>query len=188
MKRDRLTGLILAGGAARRFGSDKAGYTFRGRTLLEHVYAAVEPLVGEVLISVQSREDAPSGPAARIVRDRKPGLGPMAGLHAGLEAAGTPWLLVAPCDMPFLTRDALATLVRRCRPEISAVVAVDRDGQIQPLCACYHRSILPIVERRLESENRSLHGLLDDLDIEEVHLPDRTLLNVNHVSDLDPFP
>ncbi len=47
-----VTGLILAGGRSRRFGSDEALAEHAGRPLIAHVYAALAPLCTEVLVSV----------------------------------------------------------------------------------------------------------------------------------------
>ena len=46
------SGIVLAGGAARRFGGDKLAATFEGRTLLEHAVGAVAGLASEVIVVV----------------------------------------------------------------------------------------------------------------------------------------
>lgn len=49
-----MTGLILAGGRSRRFGTDKAAYVFDGRSMFARVHDAAAPLVREMLVSVGS--------------------------------------------------------------------------------------------------------------------------------------
>lgn len=177
-------GLILAGGQSRRFGSDKAMHRVGGRPMIEHVIDAVHPFVAEILVSVQSRDDAPEGVADDIVEDHFPGCGPLAGIHAGLMASSSPWMLVAACDMPHLTSADLETIVASTVDAESAVVAVGGDGMRHPLCACYHRSLLPLVEGRLSSGNYSVQGLLEEIRVQYVRLSDFALRNVNSVSDL----
>lgn len=178
------TGLILAGGNSRRFGSDKAMHRFRGKPMIEHVRRAVRPLVAELLVSVQSRDDAPRDVSAAIVEDRFTGCGPLAGIHAGLLASSSPWLVVAPCDMPYLTSADLEKIVESSTDGAAAVVAVDGAGRRHPLCACYHRSLIPYVEQQLTSGNYMVRGLLDKIRVVDISLRDRALRNVNTVSDL----
>jgi len=180
-----VTGLILAGGRSTRFGADKARHPVAGRAMIEHVVAAVAAVTDAVLISVA---EVPSDdmPAVRYVVDRYAEAGPLAGLHAGLEAAGTPWVLAVACDMPFLTPAVLQRLLDARTPNVAAVVARTPDGQGHPLCACYHRDARPLVEARLASGTLAMHALLDYLEnVRYVDLPPGPLRNVNRVSDLD---
>lgn len=104
----RLLGAILAGGEARRFGSDKALAAWRGRSLIEHVLAALAPQVETVIVC--GREH----PGLIGVPDRPlPGLGPLGGIAAALHhAAGQGYdaVLTAPCDAPVLPADVMARL------------------------------------------------------------------------------
>ena len=176
---DDLTGVVLAGGHSRRFGSDKSKHVVRGARMIDHVISAVSPLARDVLVSVRMPASMPDGMLARVVVDRVRGRGPLSGLHAALCSCATPWLLVVACDMPNVTSEALGQLVRRCRSGTEAVIAVDRDGRRHPLCACYHRSILGQVEDALISRDHSMHGLLGRLAVRCVALPEEVLRNVN---------
>ncbi len=182
---ESITGLILAGGASRRFGTDKARATVGGRTMIARVFEAVSAVTDEALVSVGAGgEDY--GLSARVVEDAVPGAGPLAGLEAGLRACRTPWLLVVACDMPFLTPEALEAVTRARAPGLDAVVARTPDGRLQPLCACYATAIRPVVEERLRSGRRSMHGLLEHLGaVRVVPLPEAPLRNVNRPGDLD---
>lgn len=183
-KPEAVTGLILAGGESRRFGADKARHPVGGRPMIEHVYAAVAAVAGEVLVSVRAPGAEPSVPA-RVVYDALPGAGPLAGLQAGLMVCRTPWLLVVACDLPFVTPEALARLLGARGPGVAAVVARDGAGRRQPLCACYHASVRPLVDARLAAGRYRMLALFDDLaGLREVALPDAALHNVNRPSDL----
>ena len=182
---DSITGLILAGGASRRFGADKARAAVEGRTMIARVFEAVSAVTEEVLVSVREGGEDYGLPGVRVVEDAVPGAGPLAGLEAGLRACRTPWLLVVACDMPFLTPDALEAIKRRRAPGLDAVVAQTPDGRLQPLCACYATRILPVVEARLRSGRRSMRGLLERLGAVRVApLPEAPLRNVNRPGDL----
>ncbi len=180
-----LTGLILAGGKSTRFGADKAQHAVEGRAMIERVAEVVGAMAEVVLIGVGEAGAGYGVPSARQVVDRYKDAGPLAGLHAGLEAAETPWVLVVACDMPFVTGEVLGALLDARGPDVAAVVARTPDGRRHPLCACYHQNTLPTVEAHLAAGTRAMHRLLDRLkNVCYVDLPAGPLRNVNRVSDL----
>ena len=188
MSRPRnLTGLILAGGKSRRFGEDKARHLVAGRAMIEHVVEAVAAVADALLVSV-GEQGAAFESATRTLRqvvDHYEDAGPLAGLHAGLTAAQTPWVLAVACDMPFITPEVLHALLAARGPDVAAVVARTPDGRGHPLCACYHQRTLPVVEAHLAAGTLAMHALLDHLDkVKYVDLPTGPLRNVNHLSDL----
>jgi len=77
-----ILGVVLAGGQARRFGSDKALAELGGQTLLAH---AVDTLAGWCdHVVVVGRETAP---APTLPDWPRPGMGPLGGLAAALRLA-----------------------------------------------------------------------------------------------------
>ena len=99
----RVLGAILAGGQARRFGSDKALALLAGRALIDHVAAALGPQVEALVVcgrEHQGSTSVPDRPAA--------GLGPLGGLAGALHYArehGYDAVVSAPCDTPLLPDD-----------------------------------------------------------------------------------
>lgn len=152
--------------------------------MIEHVLEAVRPVVGDVRISVRSEADAPEGLVDAIVADRFHDRGPLGGIHAGLLASESPWALVLACDTPFVRTSDLERITAACGDDSSAVVAVSGDGRVHPLCACYHRSLLPLLELCLSSDDYSVLSFLTHIETVEVRLPDEALLNVNQRRDL----
>lgn len=210
-------GLILAGGRSRRFGTDKAAYRIEGRSMLEHVYGAVSAVCPLVMLSYGAEAsppgDPPSTESARpsaapmgrhsafdpqslpIVRDRFPDAGPLAGIHAGLLASPAEWLLVVACDMPFLTAEALGSLLQArgasaaADADADAVVAVDATGRLHPLCALYARRVAPVAEAQLRSGRYAVRDLLARLrTVRTVHLEEAALRNLNTPADVRPGP
>ena len=111
-----LSVLILAGGDSSRLGTDKAWLPAGGGPLVERLARRVLPLAGEILFSANQPERyrvlAASLPIpAQVVSDVYPGAGPLAGLHAGLRAAGHDLVLVLATDMPLVNLTLLAYLV-----------------------------------------------------------------------------
>ena len=118
------TALILAGGRATRFGGiAKHALVVDGATILERQRAVLGPRVAEVLIS-----GALDVPGLRTVHDVVVGVGPLAGIAAGLAAATTEWLLVVACDMPDLHGGLVDLLLARAGERDGRVAAADAVG------------------------------------------------------------
>lgn len=98
-----ILGAILAGGEARRFGSDKALALFEGQPLIDHVAAALRGQADAVVVVGRCHGGLTS------VADRPaPGLGPLGALAGALhwaQANGFAAVLSAPCDVPLLPDD-----------------------------------------------------------------------------------
>ena len=92
-------------------GVDKGLQDFRGKRLIDHVYARLAPQVGEVIINANQNFETYGTFGARVVSDAIGGhAGPLAGLHAGLSASQRPYIASVPCDSPFLPVDLVARL------------------------------------------------------------------------------
>jgi len=150
-----LTGILLAGGASTRFGSPKAQAVFEGETLQDRAWR----LLGEACA-----EQVLVGPGD------DPGTGPVAAIAAGLRRATHEVAVVIPVDMPLLTVDALHALAHACRD-----AAVAQHG---PLPCAIRRAAFP------ETDERRLRAVLARLDLAEIALDERLLLNVNEPSDI----
>ena len=172
MKNAALLGAVLAGGESRRFGSAKALAPFRGRPMIIRALEVVSGVAEEsvVVTSVEpvARSLAHQIPGVRIIPDRVAGAGPLAGLHAALHHAAERSLdgvVLLACDMPLASSRLLARVVgegqRSGRP---AAVPVGASGRAEPLCAWYSLACLPVVERRLSEDDRSMAGLLAEVD------------------------
>lgn len=115
MSRNDVAGLVLAGGASRRMGSDKAAMKLAGRTLLQRAVARLAPQVGPLSINRAEDDIVPALPEGLpVLRDTVPGRqGPLAGLLAGLLWArdlGVPLLVTVAVDTPFFPADLAARL------------------------------------------------------------------------------
>lgn len=96
-----ISALILAGGRATRMGGiAKHAIVVQGETILARQVGVLRPFVDEILVS------SPVDIAGfRTVRDapEHEGIGPLAGIAAGLAAVTTEWLFVVAGDMPYLS-------------------------------------------------------------------------------------
>ena len=190
-------GVILAGGASRRFGAPKAFATVGGQRIVDRVLGALSAVVPEIAVSANE-------PALYqdldldVIPDRHAGIGPLAGIHAALRHAverGWPGALVVACDLPYVTGDVLRLVVRRASVSPADAIVPESQGRrgVEPLCAFYSVDCIPVVEGMIAQGGRRAHQLLERVRTDRIPLDDiravgdpRILFhNVNTVSDLN---
>jgi molybdopterin-guanine dinucleotide biosynthesis protein A len=148
-------GFILVGGASSRMGSDKSQLTFGRLTAVERIAAELRSVASDVSL-VGSRSDTPDQ-TLRNIPDLHPRWGALGGIHAALNACQAKWAAIVACDLPFVTREVLLRLLDLSaeteQAVFDAVVPVQADSRLQPLCALYRPATC-----RLESERLIVAG------------------------------
>jgi len=146
-------GVILAGGASRRMGRDKARIHLGGSTLAEHAVARLDGIAKPVVLAdrghlgLHSALSVPDGPGA----------GPAAGLLGAAQAYPGRDLLVLACDLPRVPVELLAHLAR-CQGGDLWLPRWQRGEE--PLCALYRPTALAVLGEQVAGGNFSLRGLL----------------------------
>lgn len=134
-------GFVLAGGRGRRMGVDKARIPFpERRPMALFVAGLLQPVCGRVALVRRSVPDPLPWPeGTRVVLDGAPAgdAHPLWGVAAALEAARTEWAVVVPCDRPWLTEQALRTLLDAAGKRGAVAVG---SGGVHPLTAVLPRS------------------------------------------------
>ncbi len=189
--REDITGLILAGGLGRRMSSDgrganKALQPLRGRPLIAHVIQRLAPQVGSLLLNVNQQPEAFARFGLPMVADQITGFaGPLAGMHAGLGMATTPWVLTCPCDTPFLPDD-LGTRLAEALDRGDHDLAVARTGaQPHPVFALMARHLHDDLTQWLAQGGRKIDAWYARLRVVEVDFIDPApFLNINTPDEL----
>ncbi|MCB9727545.1 MAG: molybdenum cofactor guanylyltransferase [Deltaproteobacteria bacterium] len=143
-ERARLRGLLLVGGQSTRMGEPKQLLRLDGLTFAERVARSLAAVTDDLLLA-----GAGPLPAALDAHRRLtdvPGVpGPLAGLLAALRHdPGAAWL-VAACDLPRCSPEALRWLLAH-RAAAAPAVIPSRGGRPEPLLALYEPAILPHAE------------------------------------------
>jgi len=163
-RRRRCLGGVLVGGRSRRMGRPKSEVRFRGQTLMERVIGALEPHVERVV----QLGAASGGERLPRLADAADSAGPMAGLLAAMRwAPGAAWVLAA-CDLPLISREAVGWLLDQRAPGRWAVIPQASDRGVEPLLAVYEpqaRVLLEQLARRGERAPRLI------AELGPVHLP-----------------
>ena len=107
--RNRITGIVLAGGESKRFGSDKAIYDFQGKSMLKHSIDLLQSFCHQIYVSGDRDEYSRYGYSC--VPDRYLDHGPLSGIATLLEESTTTQNLVVTCDMPLVNEKIVALLL-----------------------------------------------------------------------------
>ena len=156
--RSRLTGLILAGGRARRMGGeDKGLLPHRGRPLIEHALERLAPQVGALVVNANRNRPAYARFGHPVVADADAGfLGPLSGMLAGLRHADTEFVLCAPCDCPRIAPDLGARLAAALEDGGAPIAAAACAGRLQPVFALLRRELSAPLEEFLAAGGRKI--------------------------------
>jgi molybdopterin-guanine dinucleotide biosynthesis protein A len=161
-----MVGVLLAGGAGRRIGGGKATRVLAGRPLASHPADALRAVCERVAIvakpgtelpdltGVEHWDDEPAEPRH-----------PLTGIVHALERAGEP-VLVCAADMPFVTAEALRTLMSAGGDTATVAVA---GGVLQPVLAVYAPAALATL--RAAEPDAPLTRTVEALDPVRVALP-----------------
>lgn len=163
VSRTDLSAIVLAGGASRRFGSDKTRADLAGQSVLAHVLQAVASATPDVLV-VGSW--APEG--WRRASEPTPGRGPLGALAHGIAEVGTRWVVVVGGDHPLLRPALVELLVERAVSGQALAVVPVHEGRDQPLVACYRRDVVAAATELIDRGERRLGALLDAVDVDRV--------------------
>jgi molybdopterin-guanine dinucleotide biosynthesis protein A len=165
----RPIGIVLAGGASSRFGSDKVAAVFDGRPLVHHALGRVADVADRIVLVLAPDADAPPLPSdlARridIAHDVALHRGPLAGLAAALDAIpdDASSALVVGADMPRLDPAVLALLTAALRQHPAAGAAILESDPPATLPMAIDVPLARLAANALLAEDRrSLHALLD---------------------------
>jgi len=168
---------ILAGGASRRMGRNKALLPFRGKPLLRHQLDLLTPLFSEILLS--ANDPAPfSGFGLRVVPDLFAEPCSLSGIHALLKAVTAPRIFVVACDLPFLNPALIRKLLEV--PGGFDVVVPDSDQGLEPLHAIYSRSCIPAIELAAADGEWKISRFFTGLWVDTVPIRDEDWLVEGH--------
>lgn len=153
-----ITGVVLAGGEARRMGgSDKGFVTLLGRPMVEHVIDRFGPQVSTLIINANRSESRYSAFGYQVVSDGVMGFsGPLAGMASAAGRAETEWLAAVPCDAPLVPLDLVARLYRAVQAEGRLAAVALAGGYRQPVFNLVNTSLAPSLVEAVGSGERGV--------------------------------
>ena len=188
----RATGIIMAGGKSSRMGKNKALLMIGGETVIERIVSELKKTVSEIIIVTNSFEEY-RFLGLPMVSDQWQDMGPVAGIHAGLNASNTEKNLVVACDMPFISSQLGEILLNLLDENQAAVPIIS--GQLHPLFAAYRKDALDEVTQSIQKQELRIRQFLKNIKtklVTEADLQNSTYIceekhffNMNHPEDFE---
>lgn len=155
---ENITGVILAGGQARRMGGkDKGLVSLQGIPMIEHVIKRLRPQVHGIIINANRNLDDYAKFGVPVVTDELQNFqGPLAGMASALQAVETPVAVFVPCDAPLLPDDYVDRLMTLMNAKQADVVCASHNRRAQPVHALIRTALLPSLRKFLASGERKI--------------------------------
>jgi molybdopterin-guanine dinucleotide biosynthesis protein A len=170
-----VTGVILAGGQNTRFsGTNKALIRVAGRCILDRIYDIFSDIFEEIILVTNDPIQYLEWDL-NIVSDIFSIRCSLTGIHAGLFYMNTPYAFFVACDIPFLKKDLVETILDNIEPRIDIVIP-DTSKGFEPLCSVYSKKCLNPVEQQLVKQQLKIRQVFQKVRVKK--LPE-TILRQN---------
>jgi len=184
-----LAAVVLAGGASRRMGRDKATMPHPDSgsgtpaTMVEYTVDVLRARCAPVFVIAAPGQPLPSL-QAEVLRDEVRGVGPLLATGRGLRAAaaaGVERAFVSAVDMPYLSVDVIDELAGHDGVDI----VLPWDGRDHYLAGIYRTDLAERVDRLVAAGEHSMRALAETVVTQRIVMPrTRALANINSLADL----
>jgi molybdopterin-guanine dinucleotide biosynthesis protein A len=148
-----ISGVILAGGANRRFnGRIKANIIINGKKIISLITDTIGDIFEEIIVVTNTPEEFKESGNCKIVSDQILKAGPLGGIHAAIKASSKEAIFVFASDMPLLNRSIIIRQIEQYNEQKPDVLVPRIDETIEPLHAIYNISLLRTLEEYLLSK------------------------------------
>lgn len=170
--------VIIAGGKSSRMQKDKALLPFGScDSLAEFQYKRLSRLFTKVYLSAKTNK---FNFDVEVIEDVYESASPLVALISIFETLASNEVFVLSVDAPFVNERVIEALYASSTLEEDIVVATSKNG-VEPLCAIYRRSFLPIAQEALAQGNHRLQSLFKHLKVKEVMIEDEEcFMNLNY--------
>ncbi len=191
------SGAVLAGGRSLRMGEDKAKLNIGGRTFLQvQAEKLITAGIQDIIVSLGAPQGAgenaagltlPDIPGMRVrtVADSAPGLGPLEGIRAVLEASENKHCVILSVDSVLVKAQTLNDLMRLAAESGSAITLLASKRGPEPLIGVYSKEILPEISKCLSQGKRAVRAVFTAFPPVLLTVPDSDpqILNCNTPED-----
>ena len=147
---------ILIGGQSKRFGYPKWKSKIGEKTLLDHIYNMCSLFDDTFIIGKKK----PTGFNKPFIKDKFDFQAPINGIFSALSKTHSDWNFVISIALPLMTPKLIKKIWQSGNKSKNAIVPKIGD-YLQPVCAFYHRKVLPEISNQIEKNELSLHALID---------------------------
>ncbi len=188
-EQNKVTGVVLAGGLARRMNKqDKGLINYNNRPMVSYAVEAMSQVADPVLINANRNQQAYMQFGCRVIADQTDTFdGPLAGVLSAMSNANTENLIVMPCDSPLIKAEHLKKLLLSLQKN-NMEIAVAFDGQrMHPVFLALKTSLQNSLKQYLQQGNRKIDLWLQQHKLIKVDFSQHAevFLNINTLSELE---
>jgi len=187
--KQKITGVILAGGQAKRMeGQDKGLVNLGNRPLIEWVIDSLEPQVGSLIINANRNFEIYHQYNLRIIADFYENYcGPLAGMASAMIKVKTPLMATVPCDSPFIPEDLITRLYQSLDKNKAEIAVAHNGDRMQPVFTLMKTSLSTSIKKFLENGERKIDKWFEKHKLAITDFSDKPdmFLNINTPEDLE---
>jgi molybdopterin-guanine dinucleotide biosynthesis protein A len=184
----KVTGVILAGGLARRMNNkDKGLINYKGRPMVSYAIDALTSVADQSIINANRNREQYQAFGLPVVADQTDSFdGPLAGVLTAMIHTDAEVLVVMPCDSPLIKAEHLQKLLST-RAENNAEVAVAYDGEhLHPVFLALKTSLKNSLQDYLASGQRKVDHWLEQQKMVKADFSNEPeiFININTMTEL----
>jgi len=188
MATGNITGIILAGGQAKRMGGqDKGLIQLDMRPMIEYVLDAIAPQVDAIIINANKNRTIYEKYGFPVVADQIEGYcGPLAGMASGLQIAKTPFVVTVPCDSPLIPDNLVHKLYSTLQNEDAEICTAYANKRLQPVFTLMKSELLSSMLEFLNNGERKIDKWFENHHLAIADFSDQaeTFININSEEEL----
>ncbi|MGD8573131.1 MAG: molybdenum cofactor guanylyltransferase MobA [Gammaproteobacteria bacterium] len=186
---NQITGVILAGGKARRMnGQDKGLVELNGQAMVNYIAHSLQHQVASLCINANRNQNTYANITGLPVISDTIGdfAGPLAGMASAMAYNTLPYLVAVPCDSPLLDNNLVGRLYDAIATSNADIALAKCDDKLQPVFVLLKTALRPSLEAFLKSGGRKIIDWYYQHAVVEVDFSDAPLMfeNVNAPDDL----
>ena len=188
-EKNKVTGVVLAGGLARRMNKqDKGLVVYHNKPMVAYSVEAMSKVANTVLINANRNQQEYAQFGYKVIADQTDTFdGPLAGVLSGMLNAKTDIVCVMPCDSPLIKAEHLQSLLTALT-ENKVNIAVAFDGErMHPVFLALKTSLKDSLEKYLVAGNRKIDLWLQQHQLIKVDFSQNAevFLNINTLGELE---
>jgi molybdopterin-guanine dinucleotide biosynthesis protein A len=191
-KADNISGVVLAGGANKRFGGKiKTNAIIGGEKIIDRIISTISGVFGEIIIVTNNPGEFKQYSGFKITGDHFTGVGPLGGIHSAMMASSGDAVFIFAGDMPFLSMDLIINQIEFFRSSPAEAVLPVISNKMEPLHGIYRNSLSVKLEKYLSEEKEfAVRKFLERVDVSFFSPGDsdkvlKAFININSQYDAD---
>lgn len=182
---NKITAIVLAGGKSQRMETDKGLLILNGKTFIQHICDALQPIVGSniLIVSGNKEYDALGFPRVEDIIENK---GPVGGLYTGLKESKTKVNLVLSVDVPLVSTELLEWLIKN-HEETDMVTQTKIGDKTNPLIGVYDRSMKIVFGEHMAGNQLKLRKVIEDVKHQTLEVPEKWNHQLQNINTLEEY-